>query len=269
MPFANTGVLNTYYEIAGTGDRLLYISGTGGDLRTRPGIFDGELPKCFQLLGYDQRGLGQSEKPEGPYSMADYADDAARLLDHLDWANAKVFGVSFGGMVAQELVLRHPQKVSRLVLACTSSGGEGGASYPLHELIGMDAEARFRHMLPISDIRHDESWQRAHPDTMKALLEFNQKQNSLLEGPDREASFKGAQLQLLARKDHNTWDRLHQIRVPVFVCGGKYDALARPENLENLHQRIKGSTLTFYEGGHMFLLQDARANKDIISFLQQ
>ena len=269
MPFADTGVLNTYYEIAGTGERLLYISGTGADLRTRPGIFDGELPKLFQLLGYDQRGLGQTDKPQGPYSMADYADDAARLMDHLHWDKAMVFGVSFGGMVAQELTLRHPQKVSRLVLACTSPGGDGGASYPLHELIGMDAEARFRHMLPISDTRHDEAWQQAHPDTMKALLDFNKKQNSLLDGPGREAALQGAQLQLLARKEHDTWGRLHQIDVPTFICGGKYDALAKPNNLENLHRRIQGSTLKLYEGGHMFLLQDASANKDIIHFLQQ
>jgi 3-oxoadipate enol-lactonase len=268
MPFAATGALNIHYQIAGTGNRLLYISGTGADLRTRPGIFDGELPKRFQLLAYDQRGLGQTEKPHGPYSMSVYADDTARLMDCLGWEDAMVFGVSFGGMVAQEFTLRHPQKVTRLVLACTSAGGAGGASYPLHELMDMDAEERFLRMLPISDTRHDKAWQNSHPDTMKALLEFSKAQRELLEGPEKEASLRGAQLQLLARKDHDTWDRLHQIQVPVFICGGKYDALATPGNLENLHSRIKGSTLKLYQGGHMFLLQDANANQDIIRFLQ-
>src|ERR1700734_625887 len=104
MPMAKVRDIEIYYERAGEGPPLLFISGTGGDLRVKPNVFDGPLAKAFDLLGYDQRGLGRSSKPEVDYSMADYADDAAALLDHVGWPKAKVIGASFGGMVAQELV---------------------------------------------------------------------------------------------------------------------------------------------------------------------
>src|SRR5581483_8520073 len=104
------------------------------------------------------------------YAMADYADDAAALMDHVGWDRAKVVGVSFGGMVAQELVLRHPDKVQRLVLACTSPGGAGGASYPFHEIQHLTAEERARHLMPVSDTRRDEAWAKANPETYAQLL---------------------------------------------------------------------------------------------------
>ena len=125
MPRIHANHLDLYYERAGDGPPLLFISGTGGDLRVKPNVFDGGLGRAFDLIAYDQRGLGQSEKPDRAYSMADYADDAAGLLDALGVDSIKVVGVSFGGMVAQELALRHPGKVERLVLACTSPGGAG------------------------------------------------------------------------------------------------------------------------------------------------
>ena len=134
MPVVQANGIQIHYEIGGEGRPVLFISGTGGDLRNRPGVFDGPLAAAFEVLAYDQRGLGQTEAPDTDYVMADYADDAAGLLEVLGWDRVPVMGVSFGGMVAQELAIRHPDRVSALVLACTSSGGEGGASYPLHEL---------------------------------------------------------------------------------------------------------------------------------------
>src|SRR3954464_14665472 len=99
MAYADVDGLKLYYERAGAGPPLLFISGTGGDLRMQPNVFASPLAKAFDLLAYDQRGLGRTAKPDGPYSMAQYADDAAALLDHLGWPGALVVGVSFGGMV--------------------------------------------------------------------------------------------------------------------------------------------------------------------------
>src|SRR6202041_3747878 len=114
MPIAKLGAIELYYEGAGQGAPLLFISGTGGDLRVKPNVFDGPLAKAFDVLAYDQRGLGRSSKPEVDYSMADYADDAAALLDHVGWPNAKGIGASFAGVGAQELVLRHSANVEGL-----------------------------------------------------------------------------------------------------------------------------------------------------------
>ena len=170
MPYAQANGLSLYFERAGAGPPLLFISGTGGDLRNKPNVFDGPLAKAFDLLAYDQRGLGQSGKPDLPYSMADYADDAAALMTEQFWDEALVIGVSFGGMVAQELALRHPARVRRLVLACTSPGGAGGASFPFHEIEHLRGEARARYLIPISDTRRDDVWAKGHADEYELFV---------------------------------------------------------------------------------------------------
>ena len=101
--FVEANRLQFYVERAGDGPTLFYISGTGGDLRNKPNQLDSPLAKYFNLMCFDQRGLGQSAKPAGEYTMANYADDAAALLDQLTDGPVRVIGVSYGGMVAQEL----------------------------------------------------------------------------------------------------------------------------------------------------------------------
>lgn len=254
-----------YYEVAGTGPRLLLISGTGGDLRSPPSVFDGPLATRFEIAAYDQRGLGQSSVPPGPYAMADYADDAAGLLDVLAWEDALVMGISFGGMVAQELALRHPSRVRRLVLACTSSGGDGGASHPLHELVDLPEDDKIARHLELADTRFDEAWRQANPDEWQALASLFRDRTTM--GADEPGRAEGAALQLDARRRHDTWDRLHEITCPTFVCGGVYDGIAPPQNAENLASVIPGATLQLFEGGHLFLLQDRTAWPAITGFL--
>jgi 3-oxoadipate enol-lactonase len=263
MPHVQIDDIQLWYERAGAGPPLLFISGTGADLRLRPGVFDGPYAKAFDLIAYDQRGLGRSSKPDEPYSMARYADDAAALLDVVGWASARVLGVSFGGMVAQELTLRHPARVERLVLACTSPGGAGGSSFPFHEIGHLHGEARARHLIPIADTRRDEAWAAANP-ALHAQLIAAGAVDPFADEPGRAA---GALRQLEARAAHDTWSRLDQIRCPVLIAAGRHDGIALPAAQEAMARRIPGAILKWFDGGHMFMLQDRTANPAIIDFL--
>lgn len=245
-----------YVERAGSGPPLLFISGTGGDLRNRPNAFGLPLASCVDLVTFDQRGMGQSDQPPGPYSMADYAEDAAAVLDAAGLEDASVMGVSFGGMVAQELALRHPERVRRLVLACTSAGGAGGASYPLHELVDLPVEERIATMVAITDSR----WPSASfLDPLRDQLV-----RALRMAPPASP---GARCQLEARRHHDTFDRLGAIACPTLVCGGRYDKVAPVENLQALTGAIRGARLELFEGGHQFLAQDPAAIAAVTEFL--
>lgn len=263
MPFAAVDDIRLYYERGGTGDPLLYISGTGADLRNKPNVMDGHFPKRFEVLAYDQRGLGQSSKPDRPYTMADYADDAAALLDQVGWDRVKVLGVSFGGMVAQELVLRHPERVARLALACTSPGGAGGASFPFHDVHHLSREDRAKVLVPVSDTRRDAAWIAANPDQYAQAIKLT----AVDPFGDEPGHREGAWRQLEARAGHDTWDRLGQIACPVFLAAGRYDGVALPETQERMAGRIPNARLQFFEGGHLFMIQDRSAAPAIADFL--
>ncbi len=266
MPFIQVRDINVFYEVEGGGLRLLYISGTGGDLRNKPSVFDGPLPQHFEVLSYDQRGLGQTDKPDVPYTMADYAEDAAALMDALGWPTAMVMGVSFGGMVAQELAVRYPHRIERLVLCCTSSGGAGGASYPLHEILDLPDEEQALIRMPVTDARKDAAWQAANPTEAKQLID-TAVATAVARRKDPVAAM-GYRRQLEARAEHDTYHRLGTLTMPVMLAGGRYDRQAAPENMETLRDLIPGSRLEFFEGGHGFLREDPRALDRIITFLK-
>ena len=265
MAFVRVRDLDVYYEMHGTGDRVLNISGTGGDLRQDPLRGKGLLEQRFQVLMYDQRGLGQTSKPDAPYTMADYADDAAALMDALGWDHAHVVGTSFGGMVAQHVALRHPERVNRLVLACTSSGGAGGASFDLLSVEHLSPQERMRTMMPIMDSRCDMS---TDPPTLAPGIGWLVDRYSMPAlNADDPNSAMGARRQLVARLEHDVWDRLGEITALTLCIGGRYDRQAPVENMERLAAGIAGAQLALCDGGHLFMMQDPAAWPTIIDFL--
>ena len=260
MPTATARDIEIYYEILGQGPRLLILPGSGADLRlNNPGK---PLADRFTVLTLDQRGLGRTSVPPGSYSMADYAEDAAALLDAVGWERCHVLGISFGGMVAQELAIRHPERIVRLVLACSSSGGAGGASAPLHEYASLPLDEQVAVRLAVLDARHDRSWQEAHPDVVTAFRE------RLIRASNRDTEARrGARLQLEARAAHDTYERIDRIVSPTLIAGGRYDGQAPPENQHALAARIPDARLEFFEGGHGFLREDPAAYEAIGAFL--
>jgi 3-oxoadipate enol-lactonase len=264
VPRRRVREIEIYYEIHGSGPRLLFIGGSGGDLRDKPGVFDGPLVDDFEVLSFDQRGLGQTEAPDVPYSMADYGEDAASLMRALDFAPCAVVGVSFGGMVAQELVCRYPEQVTRLVLACTSAGGHAGASYPLHELQDLTPHERAVRGTEISDTRYGDSWRKSNPREAEKLIQFAMARGR----PRNEGAVHGQRLQLDARSRHDAAERLTQVMTPTYLCAGRYDGIAPPENQQAILSAMPNATLEFFEGGHLFLIQDRSAFGKIADFLR-
>lgn len=266
MPSCRVRDIDIYYERAGTGLPLLFIPGSGSDLRQKPNVFDGAFPRHFDLLTYDQRGLGRSGRPDVPYTMADYAEDAAGLLDEIGWERCAVVGVSFGGMVAQELAVRHPERIERLVLCCTSSGGAGGASYPLHELERLPEAERDVVSIEVADTRFDAAWRDANPDALKKIRDMNAAKDAIGKGDPDKAM--GVRRQLEARAAHDVWDRLSTLEMPTLVCGGRHDGIAPPANQEAMSVRIPTARLEMFEGGHMFMVQDRTAIPRMIEFIE-
>ena len=262
MPMFASHDISINYQVSGSGPRVLFFNGSGATLKGSELLLRSLSKEC-EVLAHDQRGLGLTSIPEGPYSMAQYASDAAALLDHVGWKTCSVVGISFGGMVAQEFAVTFPDRVERLALLCTSTGGAGGSSYPLHELGALSADERASKMVTLSDTRFTPEWLASHPSDAQMMNTRNE-QAAITKSAD---VIRGERLQLAARVGHDVADRLHLIPCPTFVTAGKFDGIAPPVNSEAIVERISDATMSLYEGGHMFVAQDPIAIREIRTFL--
>jgi pimeloyl-ACP methyl ester carboxylesterase len=260
MPVDRVNGVELYWEQRGSGPRLLFCNGSGTTLQTVRPLLD-LVAAQFDLLAWDYRGFGNSGPLTGSYTMADLAADAVGLLEIVGWDTCRVLGVSFGGMVAQEFAVTNPERVERLALACTSAGGDGGSSYPLHQVQQLPPEERAAVQLELADSRWDESWLKAHPAD-RALAE-----GLTAAGQDQQdPAVRTAQLE--ARACHDVWARLDAIACPTLVGYGNYDGIAPVRNSAAIASRIIGAELRGYEGGHLFLFQDPAALPEFEAFLQ-
>ena len=265
MPLVSTARVGLYAEAHGKGPRVLMLGGTGADLRKAPSVFDTRLADACHVLAFDARGCGRSEKPERTPTMTDFADDAAALMDAFGWERAHVIGYSFGGMVGQHFALRHPGRVERLVLAATSPGGAGGASYPLHTLGALGVRERTLHMLPVMDNRIDPA-SLTDPDlAMETRIDLMEAYNNAF--MDEPGAAAGRVRQLTARASHDCWGALSRITHDTLVCGGLYDGLASRDAVKNLASRLPHATLRWYPGGHGFSIECPEYWDDITAFV--
>ena len=225
---------------------LVVLNGTGSDLRNAPNALAWPIAEHFDVLTYDHRCLGRSVQEPDDYqpTMADFALDALALCDAEGIGEFDVIGVSFGGMVAQEVAIAAPDRVQSLVLCCTSSGGAGGASYPLHEMY-----ASGKNRLDVLDV-----WDtRTATDHVLAEQMRAGSRSSPAEPP------AGLLRQIEARRTHDTWDRLGQITADTLIAYGEHDGVAPPKNSLALASRIPHAETAAFDGGHPFLSQDRTA----------
>jgi 3-oxoadipate enol-lactonase len=262
MPTVTANGISIHYERSGSGPPLLFCNGSGSTLEGSAPLI-APFRARFDVLAHDQRGLGLTGAPPTPYTMAQYAADALGLVDAIGWSTFRLVGISFGGMVAQELAVTWPERVDRLALLCTSPGGPGGSSYPLHELTDLPADERAARGLELLDTRFTPEWLASHPDD-QALVEMLAGRMAAEPSPDAQ---RGAEGQLEARSHHDVYDRLPRIACPTFVASGRFDGIAPQSNGEAIASQVPGSELHLYEGGHMFIAQDAAAFPEILGFL--
>jgi 3-oxoadipate enol-lactonase len=262
VPTATVNGIDVHYERGGEGPPLLFCNGSGATLESSAPIIE-RFRAHFDVVAHDQRGLGRTTIPSGPYTMADYASDAAALVDHIGWDRCAVVGISFGGMVAQELAVTWPARITRLALVCTSPGGPGRASYPLHELAALPPDEAAALGLRLLDTRFTPAWLASHPSD-RALVEGRAQRGATTKD---DATRRGELEQLGARRDHDVWDRLPVVSCPTLVAGGRHDGIAPPANSAAIASRIPGAELRMYDGGHLFFLQNRTAFGDIVEFL--
>jgi len=276
MATANVGDVQLYYEEHGSGDPLLLIMGLAAD--SQAWMFQvPEFSRRYRTVVFDNRGVGRSSKPPGPYTVAQMAEDAAGLLDVLDIERAHVVGVSMGGMIAQELVLRHPQRVRGLVLACTypepdaaveamreSSIAQLGGALAADGALKLDPAALdpmmlFQHLMP--KVFTVDYLQRELPTLIQLFA------GALQWGFSPEAIL--AQVQ--ATMSHRCADRLEQIKAPTLVITGDADLMISPRNSEIIASKIPAAKLVMIPGGsHAFNFETPDVfNRHVLEFLDQ
>ncbi len=270
MPFIEIDDLKLYYEIQGSGPRLLFHPGTASDLRSHPNIFDSPLVKHFEVLAFDPRGIGQSNSPNPTPTMLDYATDIKHVLDAVGWDRCHLIGESFGGMVAQEFAINFQDYLDKLVLVVTSSGGAGGASYPYHkhDLAKLSDNEKADLWVRCADTRMaDPEWKNKNPACYNQQFQAYYKVFESNKNNPNQATFSARQLN--ARKGHDTYNRLNKIKAETYICGAQYDKTAPIKNQLAMLENINHARLSLFNGSHMILWQDPFAFTSIISFLKE
>jgi len=263
--FADANGARLYYEVYGKGEPLLLIMGLGANHLA----WSAQVPvyaREFEVIVFDNRGTGRSDLPEGvDVTIPLMADDTAALLDALNVDSAHVYGVSMGGMIAQELALRHPEKVRSLILGATSPGGPHAVApepEALSALTGRANAADQAVSAGLLDVLFSPGYVSEHGAELLERFQGN------ADYPPTSPEAFVAQLGASAR--HNTYDRLPDIAAPTLILHGTDDPLLPVGNGRILAERIPGARLVVFEGArHGYMIEkQAEADAAVLDFLR-
>jgi 3-oxoadipate enol-lactonase len=261
MPTTRNGAIQLYWESIGTGPPLLLIAGQAMTLdawwRTVP-----TLAQSFRVLTFDNRDVGRSRRWPWPYGVSQMADDAIAVLDAAGVDKAHIYGISLGGMVAQELALRYPDRVDAIVLGATTAGGPEAVlaeSQPLTFFVRVGAMAPEEAEWAAVPYNYSLRTRRDHGDRIaQDIAKRVQHQTDTL-----------AYLhQVAAAATHNAAGRLRQIQAPTLIVHGEEDVIMPPENAHHLASEIRHAELKIWpDAAHLYITDEPRADIYVGRFL--
>lgn len=251
------------WERHGAGEPLLLIHGLGYARWGWEPVVPA-LAERFDVVLFDNRGIGESDAPPGPYTVAEMAEDAVQVLDETGIERAHVVGTSLGGMVAQELALSHPERVDRLVLACTTPGGPN--AYPMpQQTVALLAEAAT--LAPEVALRRFVENALA-PGTVAERPEIVERimEHRLATAQDPAAWAA----QAAAGMAFDAYERLGGLRAPTLVQSGTEDVVVDPRNSFVLSELVPDCDDAHFPGcGHLFFWEAPEGFvRSVISFLE-
>ena len=264
MPTAMINGNTMYYEVHGKGEPLVLIQGFTGGAQAW-GLQVRSFKKHFQVVIFDNRGVGRSGRSKEPYTMETIASDVTGLMGHLGIKKAHILGLSMGGMIAQETAISYPRRVEKLILCSTFATRDLPAtnerqqatgvsqSRPNADIRDMDLDSLMTYLISAA---YNVPFYRA---LFLLLMKMNKKS---IDG-------KGISDQARALSTHSTLERLHLIQSPTLVMTGTADRLVSPLHSDILASRIPGAKLVKVPGGsHAFFFEKSGAfNKEVLSFL--
>ncbi len=234
MPKTKVNGIGVHYEVHGEGEPLLLIGGLGSAVS----LFTRTIPiflKDRKVIAFDNRGAGQTDKPDVPYTIEMMADDAAGLMKALDVKRADVLGVSMGGRIAMDLAIRYPEMVRALILVSTSAR--------------VTRESRSSLFLRFGKLTKRITGSGAFGKSPQPHYAFIR--------------------QLEASSKFDCTYRLGRIAAPTLIMRGDRDTLAPKGLVEELRSGIKGSRLIEFRGGHLFFLwENEKFTDSVLEFLR-
>ncbi|MBI2488004.1 MAG: alpha/beta fold hydrolase [Deltaproteobacteria bacterium] len=278
--------INIYYEIHGKGEPLLLVEGLG----CSSWMWFKQIPdfsREYKVIVFDNRGVGDTDKPDMEYTMEMMADDAAGVLKALGIESAHVLGVSMGGFIAQEIAINYPDMVKSLALVSTSFSGRdimhrgssslfstfaglwelipamlefrGKVNAPMANSFGLTTEKKIRYGLSLA---FAPEYFNSHIEEIDRIVEWR------LVHPQPLYAWKR---QLIAGMKFDATDRAHQIKAPTLVVTGSEDRVVQPESSKRLVEKIPNSRFVEVQGtGHLpFIEQAEEFNKMVLSFLKE
>jgi pimeloyl-ACP methyl ester carboxylesterase len=259
MPRIEVAGRETHFERAGSGEPLLLIQGMSGTHLSWGEPFQGTLAESFDVVAFDNRGIGLSAPVDAPFTIAEMAEDTVALLDALDLETAHVVGISMGGMIAQELALAEPGRLRSLTLGCTYCGGEGSQLMPqknLEKLAGaMSSGDRDKAIRASYEVNLSPAF-RADDDNYAAFYKM---------ATDVPAAKRTIELQAQAIFGHDTSARLGEISTPTLIVHGTVDGVLPFPNGELIASLMPTARFEVLEDvGHMFWWEQPQRSAELI-----